>query len=262
MAWSVGDARKAAEIASKYPVQASALLGLGREGREKGIAAALRANRVRLRDPVTDRQEPYNYCSLSPGGKKVHFWRLVRIEDLAGLTGLLREGVGRDHGVRRNWMAAGERADLTINGTRRRVARIEIDYNGTTRPCVLEAAARHGFVVDPAVEANLDGEIDALRRHERACWLHRGARDGRKGVWAVFDLARRHPPFSEDVKERLRGRFACLEHDDWNWYAELDGTTLPAIGRLIRAHGIAASEGMRRILAAAARAPREGSGRP
>ncbi len=262
MAWSADDARKALEIVSKYPVQASALLGAGHEGRVKGIASAIRGSRIGLRDPVTERQEPYNYCALSPGGKQVSFWRLVRVDDLGALNGLLRQGARVDHGVRRNFVDANARADITLNGQRRRAGRTVVDYNGTTRPYVLEAARRHGFLLDPAVEASLDEEVDALRRHERAAWLYRGVREGRKGVWVVFDLARKHPPFSAEVKERLKGRFACLEHDDWNWYVEFDRDTLPGVGRLIQNHGFAISGELRRILVNAVRAHRERAGRP
>lgn len=149
-------------------------------------------------------------------------------------------------------MRADAKADITLNGSRRRAARIEVDWNGTTLPCVLEAARVHGFLLEPAMESGLDAETDDLRRRERAAWVHRGVRDGRKGAWAVFDLARRHEPFSEEVKQTLRGRFACLEHDDWNWYVELDAATLAPVARLVRNHGFAFSDEMRRIFAAAA----------
>jgi len=259
MAWSAEDARKAMEIAKRYPLQAAKLLGLGAEAKEKGIEAALRDDRVRLRDETTDRQEPYNYACLSPGGKQVHFWRLAWVDDLAGLAGLLREAARRPHGVRRNRLKADGRADITLNGQRRRADRIEIDFNGTTRPHVLEAARRHGFVLEPAIEAPMDEEVDGLRRHERAAWIHRGVREGRKGTWAVFDLARKHEPFSRDVKELLRGRFACLEHDDWNWYVDLDASTVLDVARLAKRHQVAISRELREAILAAIS---EARGRP
>jgi hypothetical protein len=248
MAWTAEDARKANEIVNKYSKQAGALLGGGHEAREKGIEAALRQGRVGLRDAVTDSQPPYNYLGLSPGGKQVNFWRLTGIADLGGLARELKAACAPSHGVRRNHLRLDGRADITLNGARRRAYRFEADLNGTTRAGILAAAERHGFLVEPAVEEALDPEIDALRRNERAAWLHRGVRDGRKGTWAVFDLARRHEPFSVEVKARLRGRFACLEHDDWNWYVEADAATLPQVGRIVQAHGFAISADLRASL--------------
>lgn len=248
MAWSAEDARKATEIVNRYSRQAGALLGGGREAREKGIESALRQGRVGLRDPVTDNQPPYNYLCLSPGGKQVLFWRLANVPDLPGLARSLRAACALPHGVRRNALRLDARADITLNGTRRRASRIEADLNGTTRAAILEAAARHGFLVEPAVEEALDPEIDALRRSERAAWIHRGVRDGRRGTWAVFDLARRHDPFSAHVKAWLKGRFDCAEHDDWNWYVEADESTLPRIGRLVQVHRFAISAELREVL--------------
>ncbi len=174
------------------------------------------------------------------------------MEDLSGLATRLRAAASAPHGQRRNHMQADARADITLNGTRRRASRIEVDWNGTTRPGLLEAAGLHGFLVEPAMEGGLDEEVDGLRRSERACWVHRGVREGRKGVWAVFDLARRHEPFSAEIKQSLRGRFACLENDDWNWYVELDGRTLAPVARLVRNHGFAFSAELRAMFAAAA----------
>ena len=235
----------ATEIVNRYSKQAGALLGGGRESREKGIEAAVRGGRVGLRDPVTDNQRPYNYACLSPGGKQVHFWRLAPVPDLAGLAGTLRAACAVPHGVRRNALRLDARADITVNGVRRRASRIEVDLNGTTRDAILAAAGRHGFLVEPAAGELLDLEIDALRRNERAAWVHHGVREGRKGTWVVFDLARRHDPFSADVKARLRGRFACLEHDDWNWYVESDAATLPQVGRIVQDHRFAISAELR-----------------
>jgi hypothetical protein len=221
MAWTAEDARKANEIVNKYSKQAGALLGGGHEAREKGIEAALRQGRVGLRDAVTDSQPPYNYLGLSPGGKQVHFWRLTGIADLGGLARELKAACAPSHGVRRNHLRLDGRADITLNGARRRAYRFEADLNGTTRAGILAAAERHGFLVEPAVEEALDPEID---------------------------LARRHEPFSVEVKARLRGRFACLEHDDWNWYVEADAATLPQVGRIVQAHGFAISADLRASL--------------
>lgn len=249
MAWSVEDARKAVEIAGRYSAQAGGLLGYGNKAREEGIESALRSGRVRLRDEVVERQEPYNYACLSPGGKQAHFWRLTRVEDLGGLARALSAAASARHGVRKVWYRPGERASLTLNGAKVRADRLEIDYNGTTRAAILAAAKAHGFLVEPALEAELDSEIDALRRHERAAWVHRGVREGRTGIWVVCDLDRRHDPFSTDVKTHLRRRFACLEHDDWNWYVELDKGTFPTIAAILRRHGFATSVELGRYMA-------------
>jgi len=259
IAWTAADARKAAEIVARYSVQGSVLLGRGVEAREKGIAAAIKGNRLGVRDEISEDQAPYNWCCLSPGGKQAQFWRLARVDDLSALASALRSASRLSHGARRAWMRD-DRADLTVNGTRRRAARILVDFNGTTRPLVLDTARAHGFLVDPAVEAEPDAEIDALRRHPRAAWLFSGVRDGRKGTWAVFDLDRRHDPFSESVKTTLRGRFACLEHDDWNWYVEFDAATLLPVARILRDHGFAVSAALRRTVMEAVSARRAAAG--
>lgn len=242
MAWSVDDARKAVEIASRYSSQAGQLLGYGNKAREEGIESALRGGRVQLRDDVVEKQEPYNYACLSPGGKQVHFWRLTRVGDLGALARALSASAAERHGVRKIWFRAGERAALTLNGTKVRADRMEIDYNGTTRQAILKAASDHGFLLEPAVETELDSEVDGLRRHARAAWIHRGVREGRTGMWVVCDLERRHDPFSSEVKTALRRRFACLEHDDWNWYLDLDRETFPVIAAILRRHSFAVSD--------------------
>lgn len=249
MAWSVDDARKAVEISSRYSAQASVLLGFGNKAREEGIESALRGGRVKLRDEVVEKQEPYNYACLSPGGKQVHFWRLTRVEDLGGLARALAAASAAPHGVRKVWFRSGERAALTLNGAKVRADRMEIDYNGTTREAILSAARGHGFLLEPAIEAELDAEVDGLRRHGRAAWIHRGVREGRNGLWVVCDLDRKHEPFSSDVKGSLRRRFACLEHDDWNWYLDLDRETFPTIAAILKRHAFAVSDEISRHMA-------------
>jgi len=241
LAWSVADARKAMEIAQRYPQQAGTLLSDGREAKATGIATALRKGVVALRnEPVAD-QKPYNYVGFSPGGRYVYFWNLAQIDDLSSLGKQLRAIGQLRHGVRRIFCQRFERADLTINGEKRRASRLTIDFNGTSQPHIIKVAQEFGFLVEPAIEEVVDAEVDLLRQNERAVWLHEGTRDGKRGQWAVFDLALKHEPFSAAVKKYLRGRYDCRPDDDWNWYVVWDVDTANLIGQIARHFNFAAS---------------------
>lgn len=246
LAWSVDDAVKAMEIASKYAKQAGGILGNGRESKATGIETALRAGRMKLADePIAD-QKPYNYACLSPGGKRVYMWRLTWVEDLQALIRDLRDAAkANPHGARLSFMEPKETAELTLNGQRKRFDRSEIDFNGSTQTAILAVCQKHGFVMEPALGAPMDDEVDNLRRYERAAWLHRGTRDSEKGVWAVFDLYRKDPAFSSAVKERMRGRFDCDPKDDWNWFLRWDETTMPIVRRLASEFRFAVSDDIR-----------------
>lgn len=244
MAWSVEDANRAMEIAGRYAKQAAGILGNGHETRTAGIEAALRGGRVQLADDPVENQAPYNYACLSPGGKRVYLWRLTWVADLAGLIRDLRAAC-RPHGQRKSYMDPKETAEISMNGQRRRYDRCEVDFNGTTQAALLEVCERHGFVIEPAVATAVDDEIDQLRRFERAAWIHRGTRDGEKGVWAVFDLAQKAPDFSAAVKERMRSRFECDPQDDWNWFLRWDAETIPTVRRLAAEFRFAVSDDIR-----------------
>lgn len=240
--WSIDDAKKALEIAGKYSKQAGYLLGDGRDAKATGIENALRNGKVRLDEEPVANQEPYNYACLSNGGKRAHLWRITRIEDMAGLMRDCRTICDRlPHGQRQTNWDLQKSADMTVNGQKVRAARIEIDFNGSSQRGILAICRKYGFVVEPAMRATMDSEIDELRRAQRSSWIHRGTRDGERGVWAVFDLARKHQPFSDAVKTRLRGHFACDVNDDWNWFVELNPSTLAHV-RIIHAEfGFSAS---------------------
>lgn len=241
--WSVEDAKKALEIAGKYSKQAGNLLGDGREKKAAGIENALKSGKVRLDEEPVENQEPYNYACLSSGYKRAYLWRIKRIEDMAGLMRDCRVVCDRlPHGQRRTTWSLEKSADITINGVRTKAARIEIDFNGSSQRGIIALCKRYEFVIEPAMRAPMDSEVDALRMAERAAWIHRGVRDNEKGVWAVFDLARKHPPFSEAVKTELRGRFACDINDDWNWFVDLTTETLPVVRDIIDRFGFAASK--------------------
>lgn len=241
--WSRQDADRALEIATRYARQAGMALGEGRETRAEGIEKSLRAGRVILAEEPVAASQPYNYCCLSPGGKRVYFWRMAWLQDLKDLSSRIFALSRERHGVRRISFDR-EEADLTINGQRRRFPRLAIDFNGTTQVGILAAARAHGFAVEPAIQHPIDVEIDALRRQERSVWLHEGIRDGTKGTWAVFDLARRHEPFSSDMKSMLRGRFECDPKDDWNWWVEWSPDTQSLVLEIGRRHGFAMSTDM------------------
>jgi len=243
--WTHADAERALDLASRYSKQAGNTLGDGRDSKAKGIESALKAGRVKLENEPVDDQEPYNYACLSPGGKRVLLWRLTWLEDLSGLLSDLRVVSQSRHGARRIGMEAKAKADITINGQRRRADRSEIDFNGSTQAAIIAICRKHGFVVEPAVEALIDDEIDELRRSERAAWIHRGTRDGRKGVWAVFDLARKTPEFSDTVKKYMRGRFVCDPLDDWNWFLEWDEETIPMVRKIAHHFRFSVSDDIR-----------------
>jgi hypothetical protein len=241
IAWSAADAKKAMEIGGRYAKQAGDLLGDGRGAKAQGIEKSLRAGKVRCADEVVDKQDPYNYAGFSPGGKHVHFWRMAELGDEAGFRAALGDFLRMRHGVRRVEVVFSESAAMTVNGTKRRSKRSVVEFNGTTRDPILAIARRHGFVLEPAVETPVDEEIDLLRKSERAAWIHRGVRDGKKGAWAVFDLARKHEPFSAAVKKYLVDRdtgrrlWRCDVDDDWNWYVVWDERTFD-MARRIAAH--------------------------
>lgn len=242
MPWSETDARKAIELAAKYPGQAAALLSGGSETRAAGIEKALRGGRVPLReDPIQDsEQKAYCYAGLSPGGRYVYFWRLAWIDDLPGLTTRLR-GLSRlRHGARGIWFKT-DKAELTINGTRRRAERMSIDFNGSTQAGIIQAAKAHGFLLEPAIAEPMDREVDQLRHHERAVWLHSGIRDGKRGTWAVFDLMSKNEQFSAIIKHHFRGQFDCRPDDDWNWYVTYDAETAPKLRQVALKFGFSQS---------------------
>lgn len=244
--WSVDDARRAMEIATRYSRQAGSILGDGRDSKAAGIETALRNGKVQLEEEPVEDQKPYNYACLSPGGKRVYLWRLTWIEDLSSLIHDLRDVCRHHpHGRRRSYMDAKVTAELSLNGQRRRVDRSEIDLNGSTAAAVAAVCRKHGFIVEPAVEAPVDDEIDQLRRYERSAWLHRGTRDGEKGVWAVFDLASKDPAFSAAVKSEMRGQFDCDPQEDWNWFLRWDQTTVQTVRRLASTFKFAVSDDIR-----------------
>lgn len=244
--WSVDDARKAIEIASKYASQAGVTLGDGRESKAAGIEAALRNGKVQLADEPIEDQPQYNYACLSPGGKRVYLWRLTWVENLTELITDLRDVCRENpHGRRRCFMDAKVTAELTLNGKRRRVDRTEIDLNGSTRAGIVEVCKKHGFVLEPAIETPVDDEIDGLRRYEKAAWLHTGSRDGEKGTWAVFDLAQKDPAFSAAVKAEMKGQFDCDPQDDWNWFLKWTPETVQRVRRLASVHRFAVSDDIR-----------------
>ncbi len=252
MAWSPEDARKAMEITARYARQAGDILGDGRDAKAQGIERSLRAGKVRCADPLDPAQPPYDYACFSPGGRRVLLWRMVRPRDPDGLRRDLGEVARLRHGARRTRVDFDVAADMSRNGAKLRARRSEIDFNGSSRDAILRIADKHGFVLEPAVEAPVDREIDALRLCERAAWIHSGHRDGAKGEWAVFDLAVRHDPFSAAVKRHAvdaagGGRlYTCDPRDDWNWYVAWDGRTKALVRRLVAHFGFA---GCRRILA-------------
>lgn len=243
--WTHADAKRALEIAGRYSKQAGSTLGGGNEKKSSGIESALRSGRVKLENAPVDEQEPYNYACFSPGGKKVLLWRLTWMDDLGALLADLKAISEIRHGYRRVLMDGRAKADITINGERRRANRCEIDFNGSTQAAIIATCRRHGFVIEPAIEAPLDDEIDGLRRNERAAWVHRGLRDGKKGVWAVFDLARKSPEFSEAVKTHMKGRFACDPMDDWNWFLDWEEDTIPLVRRIAQHFRFAVSDDIR-----------------
>lgn len=246
MPWSFDDARKAMEIATRYSKQAGSILGNGRESKAAGIETALRNGKVQLDEEPVENQKPYNYACLSPGGKRVYLWRLTWIEDLSALIQDLREVCrAYPHGQRRSFMDAKVTAELTMNGQRRKVDRSEIDLTGSTQAAIVAVCKKHGFLIEPAVDAAVDDEIDGLRRYERAAWLQRGVRDGEKGVWAVFDLAKKDPAFSAAVKEHMRGNFDCDPQDDWNWFLRWNEDTVGTVRRLASVFKFAVSDDIR-----------------
>ena len=248
MAWTTDDARKAMEIVGKYAKQAGDLLGEGRKARSQGIEAALRNGYVECADPVDDNQKAYNYAGFSPGGKRVHFWRFTKIDDAPAFQAALGAIAKLRHGARRIQVDFSESAEMTMNGQKRRARRSEIDFCGTTQPAILELAKRHGFLLEPAIEKPVEEEIDRLRLQERAAWIYEGVRDGRKGAWVVFDLARKHEPFSAAVKTYCRDAttrrplYSCEPRDDWNWYVEWDDRTRDLVRGIIKHFGFAASD--------------------
>lgn len=245
MAWNTDDARKALEITARYAKQAGGILGDGDDGKAGGIERALRSGRVACADPVDDGQPPYNYCCLSPGGKRALFLRAFPPPDRDGYGAGLRALAGMRHGERRVSVDFDVASETTRNGRKLRLRRSEVDLNGTTRDGVLALAAKHGFVVEPALGATLDGDIDALRRSARAAWVHSGHRNGERGEWAVFDLDRRHEPFSAAVKRHAldpatrRRLYSCDPRDDWNWYVAWDGRTRALVASLASHFGFA-----------------------
>jgi len=246
LAWSVEDARKAMEIAARYSRQAGSILGGGNEKRSSGIENALRSGRVQLADEPVENQQPYNYACLSPGGKRVYLWRLTWVENMGGLFRDLRQACkDNPHGRRQSRVDLRVPAEMTINGQRKRYERSEIDLNGSTQKAIIAVCERHGFLVEPAVQAPMDDEVDRLRRAERSAWVHRGTRDGEKGVWAVFDLAAKNPEFSAAVKERMRGRFACDPQDDWNWFLVWNEETMQTVRRIASEFRFAVSDDIR-----------------
>ncbi|AOG03418.1 hypothetical protein [Bosea sp. RAC05] len=242
MAWSIADAKKAMEIVQRYPGQAAALLSGGSETKAAGIEKAIRAGRIPLRDEPVEKQQPYCYAGFSPGGRYVYFWKLAWVDDIGALMKTLRGLTRERHGVRRIYFQAPERADLTINGERKRAERLAIDFNGTTQATIVAAAKAHGYVLEPAIEEPVDLEIDRLRMNERAVWLHEGTRDGVRGTWAVFDLASKHEPFSNVVKTYLKGRYECRPDDDWNWYVEWNAETAELVTRVAKHFGFACAD--------------------
>ncbi len=256
MAWTTDDARKALEITARYARQAGGILGDGSEGKAGGIERALRSGRVSCADPVDDGQPPYNYCCLSPGGKRALFLRAVPTPDRDGFGAGLRALSAMRHGERRVGVDYDVASETTRNGRKLRLRRSEVDLNGTTREAVTDLARRHGFVLEPALEAPVDTEVDALRRSARAAWVHAGHRNGVRGEWVVFDLDRKHEPFSAAVKRHAldpatrRRLYSCDPRDDWNWYVVWDDRTRALVTSLVSHFGFAGCGG----IAAAARA--------
>lgn len=245
VSWSYDDAKRALELTGRYSKQAGFILGDGRESKSSGIETALRNGKVKLENEPVAEQKPYNYACFSPGGKRVHLWRLAWVEDFSGLLSDLRAICSIRHGHRKVYMDPKESAELTINGKKRKATRSEVDFNGSTREAIVALCEKYGFVLEPAIAAPMDDEIDNLRRHERAAWVHRGTRDGRKGVWAVFDLAAKNPGFSEAVKTRMKGRFVCDPSDDWNWFLEWDEQTMDTVRRIAIEFRFAVSDDIR-----------------
>jgi hypothetical protein len=52
-------------------------------------------------------------------------------------------------------------------------------------------------------------------------------------------------------KRLRRGRFQCDPNDDWNWFVPIGKGTSPIILSLLDAHGFAASDELRAMLAKA-----------
>lgn len=235
--WSQSDAKRALEMAGRHPMQAAALLAGGDEKKQHAIAAALRAGKVMPASAVPDaEQKPYNLASLSSGGRSINFWRMSWIDSLDTFLAGLRAISGLRHGQRRVRVTRNDKAEMTMNGARKRIQRWEVPFNGTVLPHAIALAAAHGFAIDPAVKAGPDPLVDSLRRSLRACWVVSDGSDRH----AVFDLDGRDAAFSDAVKSSLRGRFSCSPADDWNWKIELDASTRERVLDLVRRFGFAA----------------------
>lgn len=232
--WSIDDARKAEEIIAKYSKQAGIYLADGDEKRQSGIEKAVRGGRVILGHAPSDAQEAYNYAGLSPGGKRAYLWRMSWIQDVKGLFSDLRGIAGMQHGDRRIQFEMTRNAEMTINGERRKMDRYEVDLNGTSQSRIIDICGRHGFVMEPALRSAIDPEIDAIRRHSKSAWIHRGTRYGVRGEWILFDLARKDDQFSSVMKQVLRGHYVCEPDDDWNWFVPVDPATNPMVRRIAK----------------------------
>jgi len=246
--WTVSDAKRAMELASRHPVQAASLLGRSEKAR-KTIEALLREGKIPPMSVVGDsEQRPYNFCSLSSGGRNVYLWKMSWIEDLSGLLAGLSEISRLKHGERLIRIQRSKPAEITINGARKRFERWEIPYNGTTLPHIMKLAADHSFILDPAVGRGPDPVVDELRRHSRACWIMRNSTGSGIQAFAVFDLDRGDKSFAAAVKQEFKGKFSCTPSDDWNWTIEWSSETAWRVARLAQRFGFACDRTITKFL--------------
>lgn len=238
MAWSKEDAIKALELGGRYAKQAGDLLSDGSKKKSDGIEGALRNNFVKCHDEIIEKQEPYNYCGMSPGGKKVYLWKMAWIEDIKEFKNDIYKSIEIKHGVRRIQVEFDQTSEMTMNGIKQKFKRSSIDFNGSTQEHIIKLCKKHNFIIEPAIERHIDLEIDEIRKNERAAWIHDGYREGAKGKWIICDLNTKCIDFSEAVKkycfyENKKRFYTCDPKDDWNWYLECNEKTLNMISQIL-----------------------------
>jgi hypothetical protein len=223
--WNPQDTSSARSLVGRYAHQAARIRAAGDQRLERRIEALLKAGRFSFPEPDPSAPQFPNMALLSASGVVVHLWTPAWTPAHAKLIEGIKSLRAIRHGERSTRIRFEKDAEITVAGERRKAARWEVDFNVSALGPLLVLCEEHGLAVDPSVYSGPDPEEDEARKASRAAFLRHGTKDGRKGEWAVFDLASAHPPFASMIKGAFWGQWYCDRLDDWNWYVALDEET-------------------------------------